>query len=327
MECVFIEKQTEEENNLIIGTKEIPKLSKDSVLIKNHYGGLNYIDTYHQSGLYKVPLPFILGVDGSGVIEEVGQEVKNFKKGDRVSYYTMKGGSLAEYIVLNENDNIVKVPDEIPLNLSCACMVQGLTGHYLTHDTYPIQQGDNVLIQACTGGTGSVILQLAKIKGARTIGTVGSQEKVEIAKALGCDDVILYKEKDFEVELKKFLPKGVNVVYDGVGKSTYEKSMKCLDKRGFMVFFGNASGSVPPIDPLSLTALGSIYMARPSLKDYCLSRSEFEKRSNDLFDYVSSGKLKLKIHKEFDYKDASLAYKELTGRNSTGKILLKFIKK
>eukprot|EP01080_Neovahlkampfia_damariscottae_P009641 gene9641-1845_t len=328
MEAIYIEKQTTDEENIIVGIKDIPKPDKNSVLIKNHYGGTSTKSTnlFKKSGLYKVSLPFTLGVDGSGVIEEIGEDVKNFKVGDRVAYF-ISGGAFSEYITLNENSNIVKVPDEIPLDISCACMTQGLTAHYLTHSTFPIKKDDNVLVQAAAGGTGSIVSQLAKIKGARVIGTVGSQEKQKIAKNLGCDDVILYKEVDFEVELKKLLPKGVNVVYDGVGKTTYEKSMRSLDKRGMLVLFGNASGAVPPIDPLELTRFGSLFLTRPSLKDYVQSRNEFQQRSNDLFNYIKDGKLHLKIHKEFNYKDVGQAYNELVGRKATGKILLKFLKK
>lgn len=300
----------------------IPEISNTQILVKNAYSGVNYIDTYHQSGLYSVKLPFTLGSDGSGVIEEIGDKVSLLKKSDRVAYYSA-GGSYAEYIVLDEKD-AVKVPDQIPLNVACALMVQGMTAHYLTHDTYKIQKGDTVLVHACTGGTGSLITQLGKILGAKIIGTVGSDEKIKIAKELGVDEVIQYNKEDFEERVKSLTSGNLcQAVYDGVGKTTWEKSMRCVKKRGTVVYFGNASGKIPDIDPLLLTKYGSIYITRPKLGDYVLTREELVQRANDLFKYVESGSLKIEIHKEFSLDQANEALEEIQSRNARGKILLK----
>lgn len=322
MKAIRVLKQGEK---TVLDKIDIPSISgqKSKVLIRNTFAGVNYIDTYYQSGLYRVETPFTLGSDGSGIIEQVGDDVKQFRKGDRVAYYTTSLGSFAEYIAVEEKD-VVSVPSEISLDIACASMVQGMTAHYLSHDTYSIKNGDTVLIHACTGGTGSLLVQLAKIRGASVIGTVGSGEKIPLAKALGVDHVINYSSLDFEQEVTK-ITNGIlcHAVYDGVGKSTWEKSLKCVKSRGILVVFGNASGAIPQFDPLLLSRYGSIYLTRPKLGDYVSTRQEFEQRAQDVFKYISKGQLKVEIHKTFETDQYEQALQEIQSRNTRGKILIK----
>jgi NADPH2:quinone reductase len=320
MKAVRILKQGEKP---ILQNIDIPKATKSKVLIKNSFCGVNYIDTYHQSGLYQVQTPFTLGCDGAGIVEEIGEECKFLKKGQRVAYYCPSLGAHAEYIQCDERDAVV-VPDTVPLDVAAACMVQGMTAHYLAHSTYNVTSADTVLIHACTGGTGSLLVQICKILGARVIGTVGSDEKISIAKSLGVDHMINYNTHDFVEEIKKITNgSGCNVVYDGVGKNTWEGSLKSVARRGLMVTFGNASGKIPDIDPFLLSRYGSLSVCRPVLKDYVVTHEEFAKRASDLFEYVAKGKLKVEIHKVFELDQVNEALAEIQSRNARGKILFR----
>lgn len=303
------------EEKLEIGT---PK--PNEVLIKIEAIGVNFIDTYHRTGLYQVKLPFILGREAAGVLEKVGEEVKNFQVGDRVVF--MAENAYAEYTVLPAT-KVVLLPQNIPSKIAAASYLQGLTAHYLTNSTYPIQQGDWVLVHAGAGGTCGLIIEMAKIRGAKVIATVSSQEKADIVKQLGADHAILYTETDFMEEVKKITGgKGVNVVYDGVGLSTWEKSLKSLKPRGMLVLFGNASGAVPAIDPLLLSKHGSLFITRPTLVDYIALPEELEARCKDLFGWIQQGKVTIRIAQEFPLSKAADAHDLLTSRKVAGKILL-----
>lgn len=300
---------------------EVPSAGEGQLLVKLHSVGVNFIDTYHRTGLYKLPLPLTLGMEGAGIVEAVGPGVSGFQKGDRVAY-TSAQGSYAEYSAI-PGRLATKLPETIDFETGAALMLQGMTAHYLTHSTFALKAGDTVLLHAAAGGAGSIILQLAKKLGARVIGTVGTAAKAEIARANGADDVINYADQDFEAEVKRLTGgKGVDVVYDSVGKSTWEKSLNCLRPRGMMVTFGNASGPVPEIAPLLLSQKGSIYLTRPTLVNYIADRAEFEWRARDLFGAIGEGKLKIKVDKVYPLAQAAQAHTDLEGRKTAGKLLL-----
>jgi len=283
--------------------------------------GVNYIDIYHRTGLYKVPVPFTPGMEAAGVVESVGPGVTDLKPGDRVGY-AMAIGSYAERAIV-PSWQLVKLPEEVSFELAAAGLLQGMTAHYLTQTTYPIQKGDTVLIHAAAGGAGLLIIQMAKQRGARVIGTVSSREKAELARETGADEVILYTETDFESEVKRLTEgKGVPVVYDSVGKTTFEKSLNCLRTRGMLVLFGQSSGVVPPFDPGILASKGSLFLTRPSLGHYTLTQEELLWRAKDILNWTSSGKLKIRIHQTYPLAEAAAAHRHLESRQSTGKLLL-----
>ena len=291
------------------------------VLIKLHAIGVNFIDVYHRTGLYKLPLPFTPGMEGSGVVESVGTDVTEVQLGDRVAY-AMTVGAYAELAVVPSRQ-LVKIPATMDFSSAAAVMLQGMTAHYLTHSTYAIQPGDTILVHAAAGGAGLLIAQMAKRCGARVIGTVSTEEKASLARSAGVDEVILYTQADFEAEVKRLTEgKGLPVVYDSVGKTTYEKSLNCLRPRGMMVLFGQSSGAVPPIDPGILAAKGSLYLTRPSLGHYSATREELVSRADDVIGWVSKGELKLRIEKTFALSDAAEAHRELESRRTTGKLLI-----
>jgi len=292
----------------------IPSLDKRSILVKNKSIGVNFIDIYHRTGLYKLPLPLTLGRDGAGIVESVGPEVTEVKVGDRVAYWDSVTGSYAEYTAPSVNA-VVKLPDNISFEEGTAAMVQGLTGHYLVKGSYYVKKGDTIFVHAAAGGLGRLLCQLGKHLGARVIGTTSSEEKAKIARESGCDEVILYTQKDFEEETKRITGgKGVNVVYDSVGKDTYAKSLNILARRGFLVLCGNASGAPPPIDPAILAAKGSLTLTRPKLGDFVATREEFDERSSEVFKLIQEGVLKLHIGHKFPLKDAAEAHKQLEGK-------------
>jgi NADPH2:quinone reductase len=295
------------------------------VLIRTHYASVNFIDTYFRTGFYPIPkFPHILGQDGSGVVEAVGEQVTALKPGDRVAFFAKE--TYAEYVVAPE-ERVVVVPDSISLSDAVSCMVNGLTAHYLTHDCHKVSADTSVLVHAAAGGTGQLISQISAIKGAKNIiGTVGSEEKVALAKQFGCTDVILYSNEQVDQRVREIVPSGVNVVYDGVGKSTWEQSFRSCARRGDLVFFGNASGPVPPIDPLLLTKNGSLRMTRPSLSDFIITREDLDSRAQDLFTWINQGKLKVNIHKVFDLNEVKLAHREIESRAAVGKILLRVLR-
>ena len=290
------------------------------VLVRLGAAGVNYIDTYHRTGLYKLDLPTVIGREGAGTIEKLGQGVTNWKVGDRVAF--LAPGSYAQYNVVSAQ-KCVAIPDELDFTVAAAIMLQGLTAHYLITSTYPVKNGDTVLIHAGAGGTGGLMIQMAKLKGARVITTVSTAEKAEIAKGLGADEVINYSEQDFLAEVKTLTDgKGVDAVYDGVGKATWESSMKSLRPRGFLVLFGNASGPVPPVDPLLLTQNGSIFMTRPTLLNHVATTEEFTSRCKDIFEWISSSSLKVRVSKTFPLAEAKDAHIFLTSRQALGKVVL-----
>jgi NADPH2:quinone reductase len=304
----------------------IPEPGNGEVRVKIEAAGLNFIDTYHRMGWYPLPRPLILGQEGAGIVDAVGAGVTEFKPGDRVAY-CMQQGSYAEYAVVPAA-KLVSVPDGVSTQQAAAVILQGMTAHYLTHSTYPLQANDTALIHAAAGGTGALVVQMAKMRGARVIGTVGTEEKAKLAKEAGADATILYTQTDFEAEVKQLTDgKGVNVVYDSVGKDTFMKGLNCLRPRGYMVLFGQASGRVEPVDPQILNQKGSLFLTRPSLGAYVLTREELLQRANELFNWMTpskqgAGKLHVRIDKTFALKDAPEAHRYLEGRNTKGKVLL-----
>lgn len=299
----------------------MPEPKEGEVRIKVEAAGLNFIDTYHRMGWYPLPRPFILGQEAAGVVESVGAGVTDFQPGDQVAYCMAQGG-YADYAVAPAR-LVVKVPPGVSSQQAAAVMLQGMTAHYLTHSTYPLKSGDIALIHAAAGGTGALVVQMAKMLGAHVIATVGSEEKAVVARTAGADDVIVYTKQDFEAETKRLTGgKGCQVVYDSVGKSTFEKSLNCLRPRGYMVLFGQASGQVEPLNPQVLNQKGSIYLTRPSLGAYIATRDELLWRANDLFSWLAAGKLAVRIDKSFPLAEAAAAHTYLEGRNTKGKVLL-----
>ena len=300
---------------------DVPEPQTDQVLIKVEAAGLNYIDTYHRTGLYPVELPLTLGLEGAGTVESVGSGVSELAAGDRVAWAGCPG-SYAEYVVAPAA-KIVKIPDGVGFDAAAASMLQGMTVHYLTHSTYPLKSGDTALVHAAAGGVGLIMVQVARMLGARVIGTCGTAEKADLARGAGADEVILYTEKDFEEETRRLTDgAGVDVAYDSVGKSTWEKSMNCLKPRGYLVLFGNASGAVPPIDPLVLSQKGSLFMTRPTLASYTLTREELLGRANDILGWIDSGKLNIRIDRTVPLANAADAHRALESRATKGKVLI-----
>lgn len=283
--------------------------------------GVNYIDVYHRTGLYHVECPFTPGVEGAGVVEAVGPGVAQVKPGDRVAY-AMILGSYAEYAVAPA-DRLVPLPDGIDFRSGAAVLLQGMTAHYLTHSTYPLSKGHVALVHAAAGGVGLLLIQMAKRREARVFGTVSTKAKAKLAREAGADEVIVYTQTDFADEVKRLTGgRGVDVVYDSVGQATFEKSLDCLKPRGYVALFGNASGPVGPLDLAKLGAKGSLFVTRPSLPHYTLNREELLGRSGDLFRWLSSGELELRVETTFPLANARDAHRELEGRKTTGKVLL-----
>jgi NADPH:quinone reductase len=314
MKAVFVEKVGGPEN---LKYADIPKPSPAAgqALVKIAAAGVNYIDTYFRTGLYPSPLPIMLGNEGAGTVEAVGPDVSSVRPGDRVAY-GMWRGSYAEYAVVPVSQ-LVKIPDSLDFQTAAAAMLQGMTAHYLTHSTYPLKAGDSCLIHAAAGGVGLLLVQMAKMLGARVIGTVGTDEKAQQAKAAGADEVVVYGKEDFVAKAK-----GMHVVYDSVGKSTFMSSLDCLRPRGMMVSFGNSSGPAPEIAPLLLAQKGSLFLTRPTLASYTASVEELDWRAGDVLKWIAEGKLKLHIHKVYPLRDAAQAHRDLEGRGTTGKLIL-----
>ena len=290
--------------------------------IKQHACGLNYIDIYHRSGLYPVPLPSGIGLEGAGVVEAVGAEVRHVKAGDRVAY---AGGPLGGYSELRivPADRLVKLPDTIDFQHAAAMMLQGLTAAYLLRRTYRVQAGDTVLIHAAAGGVGLIACQWAKALGATVIGTAGSAEKAALAQAHGCAPVIAYRQENFVERVREITGgKGVAVVYDGVGKDTFMGSLDCLSPLGMMVAFGNASGPVAPLDLLLLSQKGSLFVTRPTLMHYTAARADLERLADDLFDVVDSSKVRIEVNQTYPLRDAAQAQSDLAARKTTGSTVL-----
>ncbi|MCC6364683.1 MAG: quinone oxidoreductase [Bryobacterales bacterium] len=300
----------------------VPVPGPGQALVKIDTSGVNFIDIYFRIGLYKADLPLIPGMEAAGVVESVGPGVTQVAPGDRVAY-AMARGSYAEYAVVPAA-TLVPVPAALQLADAAAVMLQGMTAHYLSHSTFPLSKGHTALIHAAAGGTGALLVQMAKMRGATVIATAGSPEKAARARSVGADEVILYATHDFEAETRRFTGgKGVDVVYDSVGAATFAKSLSSLKPRGMMVTFGNASGPVPSLEPLLLSQKGSLFLTRPSLPNYVATRDELLWRAGDVLRWVTEGALRLHVHKIYSMDQAPLAHSDLAGRNTSGKLLLK----
>lgn len=299
----------------------IPQPSANEAVVKLAASGVNFIDIYFREGRYKTQLPFVPGQEGAGTVTALGADVKSMKVGDRVAWTTVLG-SYAEYAAI-PTDRLVSVPPGVTEESAAAAMLQGMTAHYLSHDTYPLKPGETALIHAAAGGVGLLLVEMAHNIGVRVIATVSTDEKAKLAREAGADEVILYTQSDFEVETKKLTGgNGVDVVYDSVGKTTFEKGLNVLRPRGMMVLFGGSSGAVLPFDPIVLSQKGSLYLTRPSLTNYIATRDELLHRSSAVFGMIAAGKLKLRIQHKYPLNEAQRAHRELEGRKTTGKLLL-----
>lgn len=298
-----------------------PQPGPGEALVRIHAAGVNYIDTYHRTGLYPIDPPFTPGMEGAGVVEAVGEGVDVVNPGDRVAY-AMHRGSYAEYAAVPASA-LAPLPEGVSFELGAAIMLQGLTAHYLACSTFPLEPGHKALVHAAAGGVGRLLVQIAKLRGATVYGTVSTEEKAELVRAAGADHVILYSEVDFQEEIARLTGgKGVDVVYDSVGKTTFEKSIKSLRPRGLLALFGQSSGSVPPVDLQILNAHGSLYVTRPTLAHYAADRDELLSRTSDLFGWLERGEIEFRIDSTFPLKDAAEAHARLESRKSAGKIVL-----
>jgi NADPH2:quinone reductase len=299
----------------------IPKPGPGQARVKIEAIGVNYIDVYHRTGLYPNQPPFTLGMEGAGVVDDVGEGVSEVKIGDRVAY-AMEIGSYAEYAVVPAW-RLVPVPADLDSRSAAAVMLQGMTAHYLTHSTYPLAKGDVALVHAAAGGVGLLLVQIAKRRGAAVFGTVSTEEKARLAREAGADAIILYTRQDFVEEMRKLTDgKGAHVVYDAVGQSTFDKSLDCLRPRGDLALFGQSSGPVPPFNLGILAAKGSLFVTRPTLIHYTATREELLERAGDLFEWIAAGELKLRIDRVFPLLEAAEAHRLLESRKTTGKLLL-----
>jgi NADPH:quinone reductase len=299
----------------------IPQPKANEAVVKLKASGVNFIDVYFREGRYKTPMPFVVGQEGSGTVTSVGSDVKSVKVGDRVAWTGLQG-AYAEYAAVPA-DRLVPIPQGVGDEQAAAIMLQGMTAHYLTHDTYPLKRGETALVHAAAGGVGLLLVQMAHNIGARIIATVSTEQKAKLAKDAGADDVILYTQTDFETETKRLMSgSGVDVIYDSVGKTTFEKGLNLLRPRGMMVQFGASSGPVPPFDLIALSQKGSLYLTRPTLMNYIASREELIGRSNAVFGMIAAGKLTLRIQHTYPLSEAQQAHRDLQGRKTTGKLLL-----
>jgi NADPH2:quinone reductase len=298
-----------------------PTPGPKQALVRIASTGVNFIDVYFRTGLYKADLPISLGAEASGVVEAVGPGVTEVAPGDRVAY-AMARGSYAEYAVV-PSAMLVKLPDDLDLQTAAAAMLQGMTAHYLTHSSYALKEGDTCLVHAAAGGAGGLLVQMAKMLGARVFGTVSTEEKAQIARGHGADEVIFYTQEAFDVEVKRLTGgRGVDVVYDSVGKTTFEQSLNSLRPRGMLALFGQSSGPVPPVDLNILNGKGSLFVTRPSLAHHVLTREELLWRAGDVLKWIAAGKLKLRVDRAYPLADAATAHRDLEGRKTAGKLLL-----
>jgi NADPH2:quinone reductase len=314
MKAVFVEQIGGPEN---LKYADLPKPSPGpgQALVKIAAAGINFIDIYFRTGLYKADPPIVLGNEGAGTVEAVGPNVTNVAPGDRVAY-AMARGSYAEYAVVPA-EQLVKLPPGVDFTTGAAAMLQGMTAHYLVTSTYPLKAGDSCLIHAAAGGVGLLLVQMAKMLGARIVATVGDEQKAKLAKDAGADEVVVYTKEDFVARAKN-----MDVVYDSVGKTTFLPSLDCLRPRGMIVNYGNASGPAPEIAPLVLSQKGSLFLTRPTLLHYTRDRKELEWRAGDVLKWIADGKLKLHIFKTYPLSDAAQAHRDLEGRKTTGKLIL-----
>ncbi|MGA2113221.1 MAG: quinone oxidoreductase [Bryobacteraceae bacterium] len=298
-----------------------PEPGPGQALVRIAVSGVNFIDVYFRTGLYKAERPIALGNEAAGTVEAVGPDVAEVAVGDRVAY-AMARGSYAEYAAVPAA-MLVKLPDAVDFRTGAAAMLQGMTAHYLTHSTYPLKRGETCLVHAAAGGAGGLVVQMAKLAEARVFGTVSTPAKAAIAREHGADDTILYTEQDFEAEVKRLTAgRGVDVVYDSVGQSTFQKSLGSLRPRGLLALFGQSSGPVPPVDLNILNARGSLFVTRPSLGHHVATRDELLWRATDVLNWIGAGKLKLRIDRSYPLAEAAQAHRDLEGRHTAGKLLL-----
>ena len=306
---------------MILADLPVPEPKANEAVVKLAASGVNFIDVYYREGRYKAPLPFVPGQEGAGVVTTVGSEVKSVKPGDRVAWSGQLGG-YADYAAVPAVQ-LVPVPAGVSDQQAASAMLQGMTAHYLSHDTYPLKRGETALVHAAAGGVGLLLVQMAHNIGAHVIATVSTDAKAKLAQEAGADHIILYTQQDFEAETKRLTDgKGVHVVYDSVGKTTFEKGLNILRPRGMMVLFGASSGAVPPFDPIALSQKGSLYLTRPSLTHYIATREELVARSGAVFGMIAAGNLKLRIGHTYPLDEAQQAHRDLEGRKTTGKLLL-----
>jgi NADPH:quinone reductase len=300
---------------------DVPRPGPGEAQVRIAASGLNYLDVQYRIGRVKAPMPFVIGAEASGVVTEIGPGVTDLEVGDRVAW-AMTLGSYAEFAVVPAW-KLVAIPAGVDLQIAAGVMLQGLTAHYLTHSTFALKPGDTALVHAAAGGVGSVIVQVARIVGARVIATAGTDAKAELARQAGAHDVIVYTKQDFEVEVKRLTAgRGVDVVYDSVGKDTFDRSLNSLRPRGMLALFGFSSGLVPPFDPATLGTKGSLFLTRPGLNQYMATREELLSRTKAIFEWLASGALKIRIGHVFPMADARRAHEELEARRTTGKVLL-----
>jgi NADPH2:quinone reductase len=298
-----------------------PQAGPGQALVRLAAIGVNFIDVYFRMGRYKADLPIVLGNEGAGTVESIGPGVAEVAPGDRVAW-AMQRGSYAEYTVV-PGPLLVKIPPHVSFETAAAAMLQGMTAHYLTHSTFALKAGDTCLVHAAAGGAGGLVVQMAKMLGARVFGTVSTEEKARIAREAGADETILYTQQDFEAEVKRLTSgRGVDVVYDSVGQTTFAKSLDSLRPRGMLALFGQSSGPVPPFDPNILNGKGSLFLTRPSLAHYLLSREELLWRAGDLLQWIDAGKLQLRIERTYPLAEAAAAHRDLESRRTAGKLLL-----
>ena len=320
MKAIQVQKSGEPEVLTFVDLPD-PKPKPNEAVVKVSAAGVNYIDVHIREGLYPSSLPFVIGQEASGIVSEIGADVKSFKPGDRVAYTGIRG-SYAEYAAVPA-DRLVLLPPGISEQQAAAAMLQGMTAHYLVYDTYPLKKGETALIHAAAGGVGLLLVQMAKNIGARVIATASTEEKAKLARAAGADEVILYAQQDFELETKRLTDgKGVHVIYDGVGKTTFDKDLNVLRPRGYLVLFGAASGPVPLFDVGKLAQKGSLFITRPTLVHYMAAHEELQKRATDVLTMIATGKVKLRIEHIYPLREAQQAHRDLEGRKTTGKLLL-----
>jgi len=298
----------------------VPTAGQGEALVRVEAAGVNFIDVYRRTGLYKVELPHTLGQEGAGTVDAVGPGVTDVALGDRVAF-TDVPGAYAQYAVAPA-DRLIPIPPKVNNRQAAAVILQGLTAHYLALATYPLEPGDVCLVHAAAGGVGLLLCQIAKRRGARVIATVSTEAKAELARGAGADEVILYTRQDFAAEVKRLTGTGVHVIYDSVGKTTFDKGLDCLHPRGMMVLCGQSSGPVPPVDPQILNKKGSLFLTRPTLFNYTATHEELLARAGDVLGWVADGSLSVRIHREYPLADAASAQRALEGRETTGKVLL-----
>jgi NADPH2:quinone reductase len=299
----------------------VPEPQRGQALVRVRAAGVNFVDVYFREGRYKAELPFVNGLEGAGVVERVGADAGDFQPGDRVAWCDAPG-SYAEYVLVAA-ERLVKVPEGMDLKMAAAAMLQGMTAHYLSRSTFELKRGDTALVHAAAGGVGLLLTQMAARVGARVIATVSTEAKAQLARKAGAEEVIRYTEADFEEETKRLTQgRGVDVVYDSVGRATFEKSLNCLRPRGMLVLFGGSSGAVPPFDLIALSQKGSLFLTRPTLRNYTATRHELEWRAGDVLGAIQAGTLKLRVERLYPMAEAAQAHRDLEGRRTTGKLLL-----